>query len=341
MTADVTLSNRLQLANSEQAVGVLSKHGKSFHFAGLFLPKDQLLACARLYRFCRYLDDIADDTKLAADAIDQLQLIETELDTGSSVNPVVIDFLHLVKSQSIDLAPVKQLIQGLLSDLNTVAVKDDAQLKVYSYRVAGCVGLLMCDVLGVHDSRAYKHAIDLGIAMQLTNIARDVAEDARHKRRYLPATWVGNLSTVHIASADVWHRKKLQHAVQKLILEAEHYYDSAEHGLGYLPWRARLAILIAARVYRDIGHQLARKDFATWLGRAHVSKSRKIWLAVRACIAFSFRPKFHRTGRKHDHNLHRALFNLPGSYFSTHRSGQRSGNRLKPKLVQLPGQRAA
>ncbi len=297
-----------------KAVNVLARHGKSFHFAGRFLPREQLAACARLYSFCRYLDDLVDASPFKPDALRQLIQIQKDLKIGISLDPVVNDFLTLSNDYQISITPVEQLIQGLLSDLGDVLIEDDAQLKLYCYRVAGTVGLLMCDVLGVKDAGAHKHAIDLGIAMQLTNIARDVAEDARNKRRYLPADLVGNLTPTQIAAADVWHRTNLQAAVMHLLSEADRYYTSGEQGLAYLPWRARLAILVAARVYRAIGSELASKQYATWLGRAQVSKVKKIWIAVHACFQFCTRPRFHIKQSRHEHRLHGAIFDLPGSY---------------------------
>ena len=317
MTLPIALETKsLQPLPLNRAVGVLATHGKSFHFAGRLLAASQLQACARLYSFCRYLDDLADASDNNSESFRQLLQIYNELQSGVSFDPAVNDFLDLADEFQIDMAPVTQLIQGLLSDLDTVRIKDSAQLKRYCYRVAGTVGLLMCDVLGVKDPRAHKHAIDLGIAMQLTNIARDVAEDARNQRRYLPENIVGQLSPKLIAAADVWHREDLARAVKALLDEADRYYQSGEQGLAYLPWRARVAILVAARVYRAIGDQMARKGYATWLGRAQVSRREKIMIAAKTLVAFCARPHFHFKGASHDHKLHRPLHGLPGSYLT-------------------------
>ncbi len=317
MTLPVALEvQNLQPLPRNTAVNVLATHGKSFHFAGRLLAASQLQACARLYSFCRYLDDLADSSADDAESFRQLLRIYNELQSGVSFDPMVIDFLDLAEAYQINMAPVTQMIQGLLSDLDTVRIKDSAQLKRYCYRVAGTVGLLMCDVLGVQDPRAHKHAIDLGIAMQLTNIARDVAEDARNQRRYLPENIVGKLSPKLIAAADVWHREDLTRAVKALLDEADRYYESAERGLAYLPWRARISILVAARVYRAIGDQLARKGYATWLGRAQVSRRAKIRIAARSLFEFCIRPRFHFKAAGHDHKLHRPIQGLPGSYLT-------------------------
>ncbi|MDJ0880083.1 MAG: phytoene/squalene synthase family protein [Gammaproteobacteria bacterium] len=297
-----------------QATDVLSKHGKSFYFAGRFLPLKQFKACARLYSFCRYLDDVVDASLQKPDALKKLIQIANELDSGMSFDPVISDFLMLSREYQINHEPVRQLIQGLLSDLDSVLFEDDAQLKLYCYRVAGTVGLLMCDVLGVEDTQAHKHAIDLGIAMQLTNIARDVAEDARNNRRYLPKSLVGNLNPLQIANADVWHRDNLKTAVKILLDDAEYFYESAERGMAYLPWRVRLAILIAARVYRGIGRQLARKKYATWLGRAQVTTRGKIMITVKACFDFITRTRFHLKTAQHNPVLHQPIQGVPGSY---------------------------
>lgn len=298
---------------SEKAVAVLATYGKTFHFAGRLLGRNQLRDCARLYRFCRYVDDLVDRSPNSKQALKQMCRIEHELAVGYSIDPPVADFLSLARYYNLDLTPVYELMQGLIADLNDVRIENEGALKRYCYRVAGTVGLLMCGVLGVRDPCAFPHAIDLGIAMQLTNIARDVAEDAQADRRYLPADLLGPISPARIVVADDQVRPKLRASVQALLEEAERYYRSGEAGIAFLPLRARLAILVAARVYRAIGGVLARRGFATWLGRAKVTNLRKFAIAVHAIADFVLKPQYRRLPASHDANLHKHLLGLPGS----------------------------
>jgi phytoene synthase len=165
-------------------------------------------------------------------------------------------------------------------------MEDDADLKTYCYQVAGTVGLLMCGVLGVDDPRAFPHAIDLGIGMQLTNIARDVAEDAEAGRRYLPASLVGQLEPQEIASGAPSIRPVLESGVKALLQDAERYYRSGESGLAYLPPRARLGIFVASRMYNAIGSELRRQRFASWRERATVGLPRKLVIATGTGIEY-------------------------------------------------------
>jgi len=169
---------------------VLSKHGKSFDFAGKFLSKKHLHSCARLYAFCRYVDDIADLTSQSDVAFRQLEGIEHDLKKGSSSDPRIIDFIHLADEKNLDLSIALELILGLKDDVNCGVLKTEKELKQYCYRVAGTVGLMMCSMLDVNDEKAMPFAIDLGIAMQLTNIARDVYEAAQAARCYIPTEWI-------------------------------------------------------------------------------------------------------------------------------------------------------
>lgn len=293
-------------------IEVLSEHGKSFHFAGKFLGKEQMNDCARLYSFCRYVDDIADESNDSTSATDHLIRIVEDIKTGNSQDPRVLDFIALVAEKHIDHEVIDQLLLGLIQDLNGVFLTTERQLKRYCYRVAGTVGLMMCAVLGVKDPRAKAFAVDLGIAMQLTNIARDVYEDALSDRSYLPAEWTSFTATEQIINPTQSQKHILKACIAKLLIEAEHYYMSADFGLVFLPLRARLAITIAARVYREIGNEVAQMDFAVWHQRAYVSKSRKFGVAINAMGEFMWHNKYHNVTHNHDPQLHLQLGDLPG-----------------------------
>lgn len=306
---DVDLS-----ANQPGARAVLRHHGKSFHFAGRFLPHDDSDNCARLYRFCRYVDDLVDEGSKPGVAHRKVSDILIDLERGSSADPVVQDFLLLSREKGIPPEVPAQLCKGALQDLTLTRIGSQAELLRYCYRVAGTVGLMMSRVLGASDPRASAHAIDLGIGMQLTNIARDVMEDARRGRLYLPGKDFDSLRLAQIASGSPDARKPLRERVKQLLALAGDYYESGEKGLAYLPVRARLAILVAARVYRSIGREIASRDYAPWRGRAVVTTRKKILIGGKAVVAFAARRRFRGPAPAHDATLHKDLGGLIGTH---------------------------
>ena len=179
MTADLAIPAPAAIPARE----VLKTHGRSFHFASHILGRRHADRAARLYAFCRHLDDLADDATDLDAANAALDATRFALKTGYASDPVVMDFIILASEARMPLEPTLHLIDGLQQDLQEVALTSQAELIRYAYRVAGTVGLMMCAVLDTHEAEAMPHAIDLGIAMQLTNIARDVGEDARMCRR--------------------------------------------------------------------------------------------------------------------------------------------------------------
>ena len=219
----------------------------------------------------------------------------------------------MVDEYGLSTTVVSSLVEGLLDDqADEVLIADESELIQYAYKVAGTVGLLMCDVLNTDEPRAKPHAVDLGIGMQLTNIARDVLEDAKMGRRYLPGSWVNNMTPQQIieASKSPYSHEALMitEAVHRLLSLAEQYYASGRRGLAYLPARAHFSIGVAAKVYRQIGIQLLRsKD--SWHGRRQVtSKSSKVFCTIRASMSL-FR-RFPHPRKSHNTSLHESL----GSY---------------------------
>ena len=156
-------------------------------------------------------------------------------------------------------------------------------------------------------------AIDLGVAMQLTNIARDIQEDASNGRRYIPATWLADASAADIAEPNASLKPRLQAASKRLIELAELYYESAYNGFGFLPGRPRFAILIAARVYRQIGLKLKYLNFAIWRGRVVVSTAEKIMVAGVATAAYLTQLRMHQCTLEHNAELHVSLEGFAGT----------------------------
>ncbi len=265
---------------------LLAQRGHSFHWARRLLSARHAERATRLYGFCRRMDDLVDD--LADDcasptaAHEALAVVRLALQTGQSNDPALLDMLHLMRDCGIAPAVPLELISGVESDLGEVRVADTAELLRYGYRVAGTVGLMMTAALDVTTPEALPHAIDLGIAMQLTNICRDVRDDALLGRRYLPATLVGALEPAALIAPVGAVRAAAVHAMSTLLDLADRHYASGEQGLHHLPAGARAGILVAARVYREIGVVLRLRDFDCWSSRARVGVAAKAAITLGA-----------------------------------------------------------
>ncbi|MFZ4483980.1 MAG: phytoene/squalene synthase family protein [Chthoniobacterales bacterium] len=276
---------------------LLARAGKSFHLAGKFLPAERRAAATQLYAFCRGLDDLADDTGDAA----QIEAVATALEQGDISHPLAALYLEL---ENPDPAPAVALARSLRDDTGPTEISDERQLLRYCHGVAGTVGLMMARVLGANEPAAAWHAIDLGIALQLTNIARDTREDADRRRRYLPATWID------LPPSSIRHAPEAVHqSAMRCLVLAEPYYASGIAGLSYLPSESQRGILIAARVYREIGEELRRRGPYRENDRSVVPSWRKA--VVVAGSLFTPAP-WTVPGQPHDKALHRDLAGLVG-----------------------------
>ena len=289
---------------------VLKKNGKSFYWAGKLLPKESINRAAELYRFCRILDDIADSGKI--NSLKELSKIRSNIKQKA--------FAGLEKNYSIKYPKflnisskkiVIDLIDGLILDQKSILFKKEEELIRYSYHVAGTVGIMMCDALRCNNDLAKSFAIDLGIAMQLTNIARDVLEDAKMGRRYLPGTWIQNISPKEIVLAAKSNDLKKIHiisqGVKKLLILAEKYYLSGEKGFNFLPFNTRIAISVASGVYREIGVQLENNNYNWQSGRQVTSTYTKIKITLFKIFKEIF---YFRFLKKHNSELHISLKDL-------------------------------
>lgn len=267
------------IADSEE---VLRRHARSFRWAAPFLPRDARADAAVTYAFCRFLDDVVDERQSDEAALRVLREVEAEVRGNAPARPLVAAYLDIARRRGIPADAALALLEGMRSDMEEVRVEDDDELRLYCFRVAGVVGLMMAPILGTTDPTALRHATDLGIGMQLSNICRDVREDAERGRVYLPAA---RLRRVGVTPADILAGRADPNAVLSVVIEllesAEDYYASGQRGLRYLPGRARLAIAIAARLYRAIGLRVRQLGVLALRSRAFVSPVRKIaWLGV-------------------------------------------------------------
>jgi phytoene synthase len=294
---------------------VFRRKARTFWWAGLLLPRDVRDDAATVYAFCREVDDAADESVDHAYAKLALEALSNEVSGRAEPRPLVAEFRAVALRRELPLEAAEELIAGVRGDLEAVRVADDAELVRYCYRVASTVGLMMCAVLGVRRREALPHAVDLGIAMQLTNICRDVAEDAARGRVYLPAE---RLRRAGVDPESLLHGQAPAARVSKVVASmlelADSYYRSADGGMRDIPWRFRPAILVASRTYRAIGVRLRRASSDALAGRTVVPWPEKLAWGVRA-VGASLRPAMLGLTPRwtHDRSLHQALRGLPGA----------------------------
>lgn len=276
---------------------ILAYAGRSFYLAGKFLPAERRAAATRLYAFCRALDDLADESGDSA----QIEAIATALENNDDSHPIAALYLSL---GAPDAVPAITLARTLRDDTGPIQIADERALLRYCHGVAGTVGLMMARVLGATDPVASHHAVDLGIALQLTNIARDTREDAGLQRRYIPGCWL-DVPPEAISN----HAEEAHHAALRCITFAEPYYASGFAGLAYLPPDCRRGILIAGRVYHEIGMELIRKGPQRAANRVIVPSWRKAFLIAQSYIV---RPPWRDCAPAHDRALHNNLDGLVG-----------------------------
>ena len=267
----------------------LKKHGKSFYWASFFLPNKNKDAASELYSICRYFDDLADDVPT-----DQSEKLKSEFkQICYNVDHPINKFF---KSNNIPIQILGDLIQGLIQDQKLVRIQTEKDLIEYSYQVAGTVGLMMQPLILVKNKNANKHAVDLGIAMQLTNIARDIYEDAIMNRVYLPKEWLKEISIEHLKSDSTEEIQTQMSAIlRKLIDLSEIYYQNGFSGMKYIPIKTRLAIFFAAKIYRAIGMKIKGNNYQYSNKRVYLNKLNKLWVTIKSLPEFILLKVIYRT----------------------------------------------
>lgn len=260
---------------------------KTFHAASWLLPARVRRSSLALYAFCREADDAIDQSTCAAQALTGLQDRLQRAYAGTPLdNPADRALADVVVAHAIPQELLAALLEGFAWDAEGRAYEDLESLKEYAVRVAGTVGVMMSLLMGVRSSTALARAAELGIAMQLSNIARDVGEDARLGRVYLPASW---LREEGLHSAE-WLQQPaftpaMGRVIDRLLLEAESLYVRAVSGIAELPADCRPAIHAARLMYAEIGREVARRDGDSVSQRAVVSGRRKALLIAQALSA--------------------------------------------------------
>ena len=273
----------------------LSIYAKSFNWAGFFLPKQTYLKCSALYDFCRVADNIADSNE----AIEQKKIkfldFQNNFNNKKFDDPIIKNMWQLINEFDIPLKVVNDLLDGINSDIQqSIKLHKKKDLLLYSYRVAGTVGLMMAKILRVNKKDSLKSAIDLGIAMQLTNISRDVVEDLNFGRSYIDLNFEEIRSTIKLS---------------------ESYYENSFYSIKEIPLAFRFAILVARRVYRKIGYKILKKqnlENYKKSGKIYVSKIEKIIETL--CSVYDLIKLFlinkNDNDIEHNHSLIREEINL-------------------------------
>lgn len=287
----LTAPASMRTASEADPLQVLAENGKTFDWARRLLGAEIGFSAAQLYTFCRHVDDIADGDKPGGATL--LARIDAALaGDGDAPDMQTRLFLDFAAQQNIPLAATRDLLAGLLADQGDVAIESTEELLVYCYQAAGTVGLMMAAVLHCRNADALGHAVCLGMAMQLTNIARDIAEDAQMQRRYVPARWCSGAGAADIAASirrDTPLRSEMQGAVEALLQLADCYYDYGYRGLSALPLRAHLSIGVAGYCYQAIGHKLRHNQSRYWQGRTIVGMGGKLWHSLRSLATLRWR----------------------------------------------------
>ena len=266
----------------------LSVYAKSFSWAGFFLPKETFKKCSALYDFCRVADNIADDNEKIENKEKKFNHFQNDFNQKNFDDPIIKNMWDLIEEFNISLKIVQDLLTGIKSDIkDNVKLDTKKDLLVYSYRVAGTVGLMMAKILKVNKKSSLKSAIDLGIAMQLTNISRDVIEDSENNRFYINKNFEEILSIINLADT---------------------FYENSFYSIKDIPISFRFSILVARRVYRKIGYKIKnKKNFENYQnsGKIYVSNVEKVletFLSIFDLIRLSFSHKLNDE-IQHDHNL--------------------------------------
>jgi 15-cis-phytoene synthase len=254
---------------SSEPHALMRRAGRTFYLASRFLSQATREQVTALYALCRVIDDAADSSESLAHKEAALDALRISVDDGSLLTP-----FSAAATRAQVRVRVGELIEGARRDAQGEAIANTRDLIEYAYRVAGTVGAALCPMLGADSSRALPHAVSLGIGMQLTNIARDVAEDAARGRRYLPEAWLGVSQTETAAHA------RVVDATRALLSLADTHYARAAEGWHFIPARNRLAVITAAMMYREIGAVVLKQGCNPNAPRAVVSP----WAKGRCCL---------------------------------------------------------
>ncbi len=258
----------------------IKRHARSFYLASLLLPTTKRNALWSIYAFCRYTDDLVDNPNLRDHPAATLDDWEQQILSSQPRHPVALVYRDVTAVYNIPSALTRELISGVRMDLEASEYQTWEQLRLYCYRVASVVGLLLLPILGSNDERAAEYAIDLGIAMQLTNILRDVGEDMRMGRVYLPSEDFVRFGYDHRRLREGVIDDSFRALMQFEIGRARDYYNRAQLGIALLQPSVRPSILAAALLYSRILDRIEANGYDVFSNRAYVPTGHKLRLLV-------------------------------------------------------------
>ncbi len=276
-------SNRAQF---KYARALTAHYAKSFYFSAAMLPKEKRWATFALYGFCRFVDNLIDNPRdrTAAEIKHELNFLKRESTigyrTGESEHPILKPFLSVAKHYDIKKEYADALIKGVLMDIDKQRYENFDELYLFAYRVAGVVGLMMTPLLGYKNPEAMVHAEKLGVAMQLTNILRDIKEDKNMGRIYLPLEEIRQFG---VDTDDIFNEKMtdgIRNLMKFQVDRAHKYYDAADAGIKMLDRDAQFAIFSASKIYRGILRKIEMHDYNPFLGRVFVPNRKKLTIVA-------------------------------------------------------------
>ncbi len=266
----------------EHARLLTAHYSKSFYISAKMLPRERRWATYALYGFCRYVDNLIDNPRhrSSQELMQEAQCLEKEIRiayrSGESEHPILKSFIIVARQYRIPLKFPLDLIKGVVMDIQTTRYRTFDDLYLFAYRVAGVVGLMMTHVLGYKNKKVFHYAEKLGIAMQLTNILRDIKEDKNMDRIYLPRT---ELEKFDVQESDILDEKMTPNFRRLMAFQverAQEYYNEANGGIKLLPADSRFAIYSASKIYNGILHKIEKRDYNPYIGRVFISKAKKM-----------------------------------------------------------------
>lgn len=291
----------------EYARRITAYYSKSFYYSAKMLPGEQRWATYALYGFCRHCDNLIDTPRqrTRTEILREIQRLTEELqvayNTSESQHPIIRAFILTAKVYDIPIEYPLDLLKGVVMDVQQVRYNTFEDLSLFCYRVAAVVGLMMTSVLGYKDERAFGYAKQLGIAMQLTNILRDVKEDKEMGRLYLPQA---ELMRFGVPEQDILEEKmtpQLKELVKFQVERADRYYAEALPGISLLKTEAQYAIYSAAKIYRGILRKIEAHDYNPFLSRVFVPSSQKIGILFQEGVRAKFLSAQEKLGPIHLH----------------------------------------
>jgi len=280
-------SNRAAFEHARQ---ITAYFAKSFYLSASLLPLEKRWATYAVYGFCRYADNLIDKRRdrAVAEILREVEFLEAELRTayrtGESEHPILRPFIVVAQRCAIPLEYPLDLLRGVQMDIQNTRYQNFDELYIFCYRVAAVVGLMMTHVLGYKNAAAFGHAEKLGVAMQLTNILRDVQEDKAMGRVYFPLTELREYDCSENNILEERMTPAFRELMKFQVQRAYSYYQTANAGISMLEPDSRFAIYSASRIYRGLLKRLEARDYNPFLGRVYVPKHRKLGIILQEVV---------------------------------------------------------